>query len=489
VAAGDQATYKGRMTFGKAFQGGGELLLSASGYTSDGDSHLFYPELEQTAGIGNADNIDRDRSYSFFAKALLGDFTLTGIVHSREKKIPTAMYASLPNDSGLSITDSRAFLDLKFERPVNGTQLMARLFLDEYRYDGDFPFDYLPGGPARAINHDDTVGRWWGGELQASRRLTDWLHLTAGSEFRDNFQQDQTNSDQFAGGSSIDEKHDSTTWSLYGQAEVRLHPKLLLNAGVRHDQYSTFGGNTSPRAALIFTPVEKTIFKASYGEAFRAPNAYELYYRDTFGTFIPNPDLKPEKIRTAELTWEQYYGEHLRSSLSGYYSWISDLITYQNGVPWENIDKIEAAGAEVEVEGRWQSGITARASYAYVDARNKSTDQHLDNSPRHLAKLNLNLPLYRKLLSAGYELQWVGQRDYLEKTDRNGDTVPGGTVDSYVVSNLTLLSTGLLQGLDLSASVYNLFDRRYADTASSDLDQVKIRQDGRTFRVQLTYRF
>jgi iron complex outermembrane receptor protein len=489
VVIGDQSTYQGRLSFAKAFQGDGELLISASGYTSDGDSHIFSPELAQSTGVGTANNMDRDRSYSFFAKALFGDFTLTGIWHNREKRVPTAAFQSLPDNSALRTIDNRGFLDLKFERAVSGTQLLARLFLDEYRYDGKFPYDYSPGGPSLVVNHDDVIGRWWGGELQASRRFNDWLHLTAGTEFTDNFQQDQTNRDEYVGGNSVAELHSSTVWSLYSQVEVRLHPKLILNAGVRHDQYSTFGGNTSPRGALIFTPLEKTVFKATYGEAFRAPNAFELHYQDVFGTFIPNPALNPEKIRTAELTYEQYYGDYLRSSVSGYYAWISDLITYQNGVPWDNIDKIETAGAEVEIEGRWKNGIAARVSYAFAEARNEKSDQHLDNSPQHLAKLNVTLPLYLKLLSAGVEVQWVGQRDYLEKVDRNGNTVPSGSVNSYMVSNLTLLSTGLRPGLDLSASIYNIFDKKYDDPASSDLDQAKIHQDGRTFRLKLTYRF
>lgn len=495
MVVGDQGTYQGRLTFGKALQGGGEFLLSASGQTSDGDSHIFSPELAQTTGIGTANNMDRDRSYSFFVKALFGDFTLTSIWHNREKSVPTAAFQSLPDNPALGTIDSRAFLDLKFERALSGTQLLARLFLDEYRYDGKFPYNYSdpvvysPPGPPVAVNHDDVIGRWWGGELQANRRLNDWLYLTGGAEFRDNFQQDQTNRDEYAGGSTIAEKHASADWSLFSQAEVRLHPLLILNAGVRHDHHSTFGGNTSPRGALIFTPHEKTVIKATYGEAFRAPNAYELYYRDTFGTFMPNPALKPEQIRTAELTYEQYYNEYLRSSLSGHYSWISDLITYQNGVPWANIDRVETMGTEVEVEGRWQSGLTARTSYAYLEARNETAGQHLDNAPRHLAKLNISAPLYLKLLSAGFELQWVGRRDYLAKVDRNGATVPAGAVGSYMVSNLTLFSSVLWPGLDLSASIYNLFDKHFADPASSDLDQAQIPRDGRTFRLKLTYRF
>jgi iron complex outermembrane receptor protein len=486
----ERASYYSRLSYGKAFQGGGELLLSASGYTSDGEPRLFYPELAQTTGIGNADQLDRDRSYSFFGKAKFGDVTLTGIWHNRDKTVPTASFATLPNDPGLRTIDSRGFLDLKFERPVSGTQLMARLFLDEYRLDSSYPGDFTQaGGPAHAINHDAAIGRWWGGELQASRQIMDWLHFTVGSEYRDNFLQDQDNSDLYPGGASFSEQHDNAFWSLYSQAEVRLHPKLILNAGVRHDHYSTFGGNTSPRVALICTPVDKTVFKASYGEAFRSPSAYELYYRDTTGIAQPNPLLKPEQIRTAELTWEQYYGEHLRSSISGYYSWIRDLITYQNGVPWGNIDRIESAGADVELEGHWKNGIKTRVSYSFVEAQDKTADRHLDNSPQHLAKLNLTLPLYRKLLSAGLEVQWVGRRDYPEKKDRNGTTVASGTVGSYVVSNLTLLSSELLKGLDLSASVYNLFDRQFADPGTSDHDQVLIPQDGRTFRVMMTYRF
>jgi len=46
-----------------------------------------------------------------------------------------------------------------------------------------------------------------------------------------------------------------------------------------------------------------------------------------------------------------------------------------------------------------------------------------------------------------------------------------------------------MKGLDLSASVYNLFDKSYQDPASLDHLQDSLVQDGRTFRVTARYRF
>ena len=69
------------------------------------------------------------------------------------------------------------------------------------------------------------------------------------------------------------------------------------------------------------------------------------------------------------------------------------------------------------------------------------------------------------------------------------DTVRGGRVGAVWLANATLFSRELVKGLEVSASVYNLFNQRYRDPAADDFTQESIRQDGRTFRVKLTYRF
>ncbi len=58
-----------------------------------------------------------------------------------------------------------------------------------------------------------------------------------------------------------------------------------------------------------------------------------------------------------------------------------------------------------------------------------------------------------------------------------------------MTANLTLFSREIVKNLEVSASLYNLFDRRYRDPVAGDFRQPAIEQDGRTFRVKLTYRF
>jgi outer membrane receptor protein involved in Fe transport len=68
------------------------------------------------------------------------------------------------------------------------------------------------------------------------------------------------------------------------------------------------------------------------------------------------------------------------------------------------------------------------------------------------------------------------------------NTVQGNRERAYVTANATLYSRELVNGLEFSASVYNLFNRRFSDPVSSDYVQDVIRQDGLSFRVRLTHR-
>lgn len=71
---------------------------------------------------------------------------------------------------------------------------------------------------------------------------------------------------------------------------------------------------------FIWKPQDISVLRLSYGEAFRAPNAYELYYYDQTG-IKGHLGLKPEKIRTLELSLPQFVGNNLKTTVtSGYLS-------------------------------------------------------------------------------------------------------------------------------------------------------------------------
>jgi iron complex outermembrane receptor protein len=268
------------------------------------------------------------------------------------------------------------------------------------------------------------------------------------------------------------------------QDEFTVFNNLILNAGVRYDHYSTFGSTTNPRLALIYSPFEKTTFKLIYGTAFRAPNVYELYYNDGGVTQKANPGLAPEKIRTCEIVYEQFIGNNLRSTVNLFYNKIKDLINLTNDpaddlLVFMNIGEVKAKGLEAELEGKWESGITGRMSYTFQETMNEITAETLSNSPKHLAKLNLTVPLLKEKLFLGLEEQYMSRRKTL-----NGDYSK-----SSCLTNVTLFGRNLLKGIEASVSVYNLFNYKYGDPGSEEHVPDIIMQDGRSFRAKLTYRF
>jgi len=483
--AGSFNTYKGRFSYGNQFQNGLEMVLSGSYYDSKGDERLFFKEFDDPAtNNGIAEDLDYDRYKSLFGKFSFHDFTLQSAYIERKKGVPTASFETVFNDSHFFTVDEHFYIDLKYEHNfAHDLSVMARLNYNYYDYHGDYPYDYADTGapPYIVLNKDYSRGEWLGGELQISKKLFEKHKFIIGGEYRDNFKQEQKNSDEIQ--VYLNDKRDSNIWALYIQDEYKILNNLILNAGVRYDHYETFGSTTNPRLAFIYNPFEKTTFKLLYGTAFRAPNAYELYYNDGDISSKSNSDLKSETIKTYELVYEQVIGNNLRGTASAFYYKIDDLITLttdpsDNLLVFENIDNVETKGVEFELEGKWE-GIKGRISYTFQETKDKKTGEILTNSPRHLARLNLIVPLIKEKLFVGMEEQYTSKKK----------TLAGDFTDDYFITNLTLFSQNLLKNLEASATVYNLFDKKYGDPGSEEHVQDIIEQDGRSFRFKLTYKF
>jgi iron complex outermembrane receptor protein len=478
--AGSFYTYKGRLSYGNRFQDGLEIVFSGSFYDTKGDQYLFYKEFDDPAThYGIAENCDGDKFYSLFSNVSFKDFTLQGAYISREKVIPTGSYGTDFNDPFNRTEDSRGYLDLKYEHVFdNQLDVLGRVFYDDYSYKGNYIYSGVP-------NIDRADGKWWGGELKLRKTMLNKHKLTLGGEFRDNFRQDQLNYDGFPYTLYLDDQRDSRFWALYFQDEFQIFDSLILHAGIRHDQYETFGGTTNPRIALIFNPYQETVIKLLYGKAFRPPTVYESYYSDGGFSSKINPSLSPETISTYEIVYEQYIGKHLRGTSSLYYYVIKDLLSQEvdpaDGLlVFSNLEKVEAKGIELELEGKWPSGIEGRISYTFQKAKNKQTHETLVNSPEHLAKFNLTLPLMKNKLFLGFEEQYTSRRK----------TLAGNEVDGFFLTNLTLFSQNIfLKNIEISGSIYNLFNKKYEDPGGGELVQDAIKQDGLTFRLKLTYSF
>jgi iron complex outermembrane receptor protein len=237
----------------------------------------------------------------------------------------------------------------------------------------------------------------------------------------------------------------------------------------------------SPRLAAIYSVRAGTTAKLLYGRAFRNPSAYESFY--SFPDFqIGNPDLRPERIRTTEAIIEHEARPGLKLTGLAFSSTIDGLIQQladpETGLlQFRNQPAFDTRGFELEAEQRYTSGHKIRTSYT-----NQSVDAAagLTNAPRHLAKLNVSGPLFIERLTGGFELQYTSER-----------STSAGTVGGFAVANLTLRYRARAQPFELSASMYNLFDRRYADPVAPDPAvpaRSVVEQEHRVFRLQAVYR-
>jgi iron complex outermembrane receptor protein len=191
----------------------------------------------------------------------------------------------------------------------------------------------------------------------------------------------------------------------------------------------------------------------------------------------------PERIHSYEVILEQELRSNLRLTTTAFFNRIDDLISRELGPNGEtfygNGDSVNTEGAELELEARGPRNIRTRVSYAYQQSHYVSTGDELFNSPRQLAKLNVIVPFFEDRVSLGFELQGVS----------SARTLAGDKVDPYVVSNVTLFSRRIHKNLDVSASIYNVFDQRYGDPGGPSFPQDIHFLEGRSLRVKVTYSF
>lgn len=484
-SGGSFNTWTGRVTGGGKLSNGVDLLLSGSYRDSAGKQRLSFPEYAATSG-GIAQGLDGENAWDLLTKVTWKDFSLMLLHQTRDKTIPTASYYSIFNDPGEKMSDRHSLAGLSFNRHSDWASLNARLTYNRYEYNGEYPLDYAG---VRTLNRDVAVAEWVGSDLYASKSIGAHL-LTIGMEHRFQFNERQQNQDVSPTPRMVlDNNNSNVVQGYYLQDEYHILNKLILNAGLRYDHYDNFGGTINPRAALIWKPLNITVLRLSYGEAFRAPNAYEQYYADSVG-IKGNQNLKPEKIHTLALDWDQFIGNNLKTTATVYYSRIKDqldqAIDPSDGLAvFKNQNQLETKGLELQAEGKWESGFSGRVSYCYQETNKQGSGQLTANSPSSLAKVSLTVPLPLKKSFATLETLYGSAR--LNTVD---EKIAGATI-----FNLTLLSYDLLKGLDLSASIYNLFDTSYAMPVGSEqtnsLSETlrSIQQDGLTFRIKATYRF
>lgn len=353
-------------------------------------------------------------------------------------------------------------------------------------YDGDGVVEVFPEGKMSDVELSNLT---LGVEEQVDIKLFEGNSLTAGFVYEHKRQfhvKGTKNQDEITGDALPDmvDFTDLSNWNrnakrdivaLYLQDVWNITDSLGLTLGVRYDRYSDFGDTINPRAGLVWNFAEDGALKLLYGRAFRAPNFRELY------DWVGSPDLEPEIINTFEVELSYRIAEFLKARASYYFIDIEDLIREdRSSWPYRFVNRGETTvhGVECELVAAIKDGSYAYVNYSFTEPED-GDDEPLADVANHMANVGFNLRLF-KLLDLNANLKYTGERERAQGDSRR-DLDDQITVDGA-------LSVHPVEGLDLTFSVFNIFDADLREPAPAVVPD-DYPMPGRTFFFRVRYSF
>lgn len=273
-------------------------------------------------------------------------------------------------DADQSVT--RGMTSLAVENEYEGTSGALSVFYnwgDHHINDGYYPLDTTDNQPLdyRFNSHDDMMGisAYQSVRMFRGNRLTvgvDWYRF-GGSAW-----------DQYVAGERRGERDDIVDIAQHevaGYVDFRqnIGTWLTLDAGVRIDYHSHIGVEWVPQAGLSLHLPHSMELKASVSKGFRYPTIREMYM------FTPrNPDLRPERMWTYELSLSQKLLEgRLSYGVNVFYIDGDNFIMTQmvDGKPHNvNAGALRNAGVEAQAAWRIARDWSVDANYSFLHMEN-----------------------------------------------------------------------------------------------------------------------
>jgi vitamin B12 transporter len=220
-------------------------------------------------------------------------------------------------------------------------------------------------------------------------------------------------------------------------------------ASARHDDSSTFGGESTFAGAWGWNLGDALRSTLSIGEGFRAPTLNELYSPGFGGLFAGNPLLDPERSRSVEAGLDIDVAANTTLAISAYRNEVRDLIDFSGGDTFQaiNIKRVRIDG--IELDAGWSlDAWSVDANATWQDAEDRDTGAALLRRPARKATVVID-----RRFASGARL---GVEGYVasRRPDFGGDLGGYGTLSLRGRLPLTA-------GWNLDARVENLLDRDY----------------------------
>ncbi len=337
------------------------------------------------------------------------------------------------DDKQLKLTN---YFDLGWNfKPDNLTGLSTRIYQNYDR------LEFMENTVNFSKSIHSTIAR--GLELQFNRKLFDFYQLICGFNYVGNYN-DSTSS----------AKHKYLVRAGYLENQLDLTSRFKLNLGIRVDDYSNFGAQTSPSLSAVYKISENIRLHGLIGRSFRAPTFNDLYWPASTG-MIGNPDLKPEKGTTAEAGIEAKICKYLSSGITYYHSIYDDLINWVpiSDLEWQvkNIGSAVIDGVEFENTIYFLDNFELGLNYTFMRAIDDKIDKYLIYQPKNKADFSLR---YKN--PGGFIFEFKSQ--FTDKRFHNSANTT--IVKRFFVFGFSL-SKKFSNGLTCFGSIDNLFARQY----------------------------
>lgn len=509
VSGGEFDTQNYNMLFGKEY---GDLEVS--GFFDFFDTQGFSRKVEQDNLFPASFSMSPGRSHNQKEKLDLNlklsykNLEIKGKYMKKRRDAYIGIDSSLTDDN--AIKDTYIFTELVYNSLSLGEKLnmIPKVYYDQYNYDTLFEirpngftssgFVYPDGYTGRALAKERTLGF----ENQFNYNVFDGNRLTFGFQYEWIHQSDVRSSEYTFDPSNsflpispptdFSDTHPFTRdratrqiWSVYAQDEWNITDDIDLTVGVRHDNFTRFGGTTNPRFGLVWRFVENAHLKFLFGTAFRAPNFRELFLKNQ-PVILGNSSLDPENINTYEFEVGYNFTKHIRGNIDFFFIRSRDIIVLKpsstSGVEqYQNGGGNRIKGIEMELRAEFGKDNYTYANYTYQDAEETRNRNRLPNVPVHKANLGVNMG-FGEHVNTHLNTFITGPRPR-----EDGDTRKD--LPSHILANLTLIGKNFMDNFEIRSSVFNLFDKGYDDPAGIDGVPTDYPQPGRSFVVELRYKF
>lgn len=198
---------------------------------------------------------------------------------------------------------------------------------------------------------------------------------------------------------------------------------IRLLIGARRTNNEAFDSNTSLRSTLVYNISSISSLKLVYGESFRAPTLFELFYKDSAATneIFGNADLLPEKSNSMEiaylvsplsslflqaLVFKGKYEDKIVRVRRHPQNPNDQSLTFQNGKTFS------VSGAELEV--KYLNPQIANIMLSYAIVRGEQDDQAVDAvSYKYVPEQSATLAINRSFdnVSTSLVMNYMDERE------------------------------------------------------------------------------